>query len=185
LPASFLLVGSANPCPCGWRGSQLRECTCGPYAVERYRSRLSGPLLDRIDLHVFVPPVALVDLRAESAGESSAAIRDRVTAARDRQRHRLRRWSLHCNAETAGRSFRDTCRLDAAGEILLDQITHRRGITGRAVDRMIKVARTIADLAGRDAIDPDDLRHAAGFRTVHRDDDLEIDLSQVPRRKTG
>jgi magnesium chelatase family protein len=191
LPASFLLVGSANPCPCGWSGSGVRECTCGPYAIERYRGRLSGPLLDRMDLQVYVPPVSLIDLRGETAGESSSAIRDRVTAARDRQRGRLARWGLHCNAETAGRSFRETCRLDAAGEAVIGRLSRLRGgLSGRAVDRVIKVARTIADLAGRDAIDADDVREAASFRTLDRDATPDVDLNlnllqRQPARKTG
>jgi magnesium chelatase family protein len=179
LPASLLLVASANPCPCGYLGSGQRECTCGLGAIGRYRGRLSGPLLDRMDLQIAVPPVSLFDLRHGPTAEPSAAVRERVLAARDRQRHRLARWNLHHNAEMSGAIVRRTCRLDDATEAVLAQIARlRRGLTGRAVDRIIKVARTIADLAGRDAIDGDDLRVAAGYRAL--DVEPEIDLPPIP-----
>jgi magnesium chelatase family protein len=183
LPASVLLVASANPCPCGYLGSGQRECTCSLGAIGRYRGRLSGPLLDRMDLQVAVPPVALFDLRHGPTAESSAAVRDRVIEARDRQRRRLAPWRLHHNAEMSGAVVRRTCRLDDAAEGVLAQIAKlRRGLTGRAVDRIIKVARTIADLAGRDAIDGDDLRVAAGYRAL--DVEPEIELPPVDRRWT-
>jgi magnesium chelatase family protein len=167
LPASFLLAAAANPCPCGWLDSGVRECTCSPSAIERYKLRLSGPLLDRIDLRVFVPPVALADLRASAPAEPSAAIRDRVVAARDRQRARLRPWNLHCNAEMTSAVLRATCRLDAAGERALAEIVEaRRSFTARSVDRLLKVARTIADLLGEDDIDAGCLREAATYRDV-------------------
>jgi magnesium chelatase family protein len=167
LPASFLLVAAANPCPCGWLGSGVRECTCGPAAIERYQQRLSGPLLDRIDLQVFVQPVALGELRRAEPGEASTAIRERVVAARERQLARLRPWELRCNAEMPSAVLRATCKLDAAGERALAELVARRPtFTARSVDRLIKVARTIADLQGQDELDAGCLIEAAGFREV-------------------
>lgn len=167
LPASFLLVAAANPCPCGWLESGVRECTCGSSAIERYRQRMSGPLLDRIDLHVFVQPVALAELRDATPGESSAAIRARVVAARERQLERLEPYGLHCNAEMTSSIMRATCRLDAAGErTLASLVAERRSFTARSIDRLIKVARTVSDLAGKTEIDVDSLETAADFRDV-------------------
>jgi magnesium chelatase family protein len=177
LPASFLLVAAANPCPCGWLRSGHRECTCSPGAIERYQLRLSGPLLDRIDLQVYVQPVALHELRRAEPGESSAAIRERVVAARDRQLARLRPWNLRCNAEMPSAVLRATCKLDAVGERTLAQLVEqRRTFTARSVDRLIKVARTIADLMGQDDIDAGCLLEAAAFRDVDPTADL---VSQV------
>ena len=177
LPASFLLVAAANPCPCGWLGSGVRECTCGPGAIERYRLRLSGPLLDRIDLQVYVRPVPLRELRAAEPGEASAAIRARVAAARDRQLARLRPWNLRCNAEMPSAVLRATCKLDGLGErTLADLVERRRSFTARSIDRLIKVARTVADLIGQDDIDAGCLLEAAAFRDVDPTADL---VSQV------
>ena len=167
LPASFLLVAAANPCPCGWLNSSARECTCGPSAIERYQLRLSGPLLDRIDLQIYVQPVPLRELRHAEPGESSAAIRARVTAARDRQLARLRPWNLRCNAEMSSAVMRATCPLDSLGERTLAQLVeHRKSFTARSIDRLIKVARTVADLMGQDDIDAGCLLEAAAFRDV-------------------
>ena len=165
LPASFLLVAAANPCPCGWFGSGVRECTCGPGSIERYQSKLSGPLLDRIDLQVFVQPVPLADLRRYEPAESSAAMRERVVAARDRQRKRLAMWGLGCNAEMTTSILRATCKLDDIGErTLAELVVRHRSLSARAVDRIIKVARTIADLLGQDDIDAGCLVEAAAYR---------------------
>jgi magnesium chelatase family protein len=182
LPASFLLVAAANPCPCGWHGSPARECTCGPAAIERYRLRLSGPLLDRIDLHVYVQPVPLHELRAIEPGEPSAAIRARVVAARDRQLARLRPWGLRCNAEMPSAVQRATCKLDSLGErTLADLVEKRRSFTARSIDRsidrLIKVARTIADLLGQDDIEAGCLLEAAGFRDIDPVADLVSEVA--------
>jgi magnesium chelatase family protein len=167
LPASFLLVAAANPCPCGWLGSRVRECTCTTGAIERYRARLSGPLLDRIDLQVTVDPIPLRTLRRGEPAESSAAIRERVIEARDRQRVRLAPWGLRCNAEMPSSVMRATCRLDADAEAtLIELVEKRRAVSARVVDRIIKVARTIADVLGQDAIDAGCLEEAAGFRAI-------------------
>jgi magnesium chelatase family protein len=177
LPASFLLVAACNPCPCGWLGSGVRECTCGPGAIERYRVRLSGPLLDRIDLQVYVRPVPLRELRSTEPGESSARIRERVAAARDRQLARLRPWNLRCNAEMTSAVLRATCRLDGLGErTLVDLVERRRTFTARSIDRLIKVARTVADLIGQDDIDAGCLLEAAAFRDVDPTADISLPL---------
>lgn len=169
-PASFLFVAAANPCPCGWAGSKLRECTCSAIAIERYRARLSGPLLDRIDLHIPVPPVALTELRSAEPGESSAAVRARVEEARARQRTRLAPWGLATNAEMSSTATRATCSLSTAAEAHLTRLVDaRRWLSARAIDRIIKVARTIADLAGADRIERPHLAEAAGYRAFDRE----------------
>ena len=170
LPASFLLVAAANPCPCGWLRSGVRECTCGTASLDRYRARLSGPLLDRIDLQVFAEPVTLAELRRDPPAESSATIRARVCDARDRQRARLGRFGLRCNAEMPSAILRATCRLDEPCEDALAKLVLDGHVpSARAVDRLIKVARTLADVRGQDDITPDCLQVAAGFRMA--DDD--------------
>jgi magnesium chelatase family protein len=169
LPASFLLVAAANPCPCGFAGSGVRECTCTAAAIDRYRARLSGPLLDRIDLQVFVGPVSLDNLRRAEPGEASARIRDRVIAARERQASRLAAHGVRCNAELAGRAMRDACPLDDRAEsVLAELVQRRRPTSARSIDRLIKVARTIADLLGQDAIDAGCLREADALRSARR-----------------
>jgi len=173
LPASFLLAAAANPCPCGWLESGVRECTCSPSAIERYKLRLSGPLLDRIDLQIYVRPVSLADLRGATPAETSAAIRERVVAARERQRARLRPFHLHCNAEMTNAVLRTTCRLDDAGERALAEIVERRrAFTARSVTRLLKVARTIADLLGQEHVDADALYEAAAYRDADPAADL-------------
>lgn len=174
LPASFLLVGSANPCPCGWAGSSARVCTCSALFVERYRKRLSGPLLDRMDLQVYVPGVSYEDLRTGPPGESSADIRARVVAARERQHRRLADWGLRTNAEMTARALRATCPLDGAGERILERLHRSRGLSARASTRLLKVARTIADLIGQEDIDAGCVREAASFRA--------LDLGPVPEK---
>ncbi len=170
LPASFLLVAAANPCPCGWAGSGLRECTCSGNAVERYRGRLSGPLLDRIDLQVTIQPVAIGDLRGKQPGESSAKVRARVEAARDRQAHRLAPFRLHTNAEMTPAATRATCPLGSAAEALLAKLAAARpSMSARSIDRIIKVARTIADLEGSDTIGREHVAQAGNCRALERD----------------
>lgn len=167
LPASFLLVAAANPCPCGWLYSMSRECTCSRAAIDRYRSRLSGPLLDRIDLQVHVGAVSLEELRREAPGEPSATMRERVVAARDRQQVRLASAGIRCNAEMSGKVLREHCKLNDATERTLGEIVARRHpMSARSIDRLLKVARTMADLDGKDVIDSDTLHDASRYRAV-------------------
>ena len=178
LPASVLLAASANPCPCGWLGGQGRQCTCTLSQIDRYRSRLSGPLLDRMDLQILVPSVPLEALRTPGPSESSAVIRARVLEARARQAVRLQDYGCRTNAEMGPRATRATCVLSSKAESALQRLHHlRRGMSARAVDRIIKVARTVADLTGGgSSIDEGSLLEAAGYRSLDLDPCSEFKL---------
>jgi magnesium chelatase family protein len=170
LPASFLLVASANPCPCGWVGSDVRQCVCTPGTVDRYRNRLSGPLLDRIDLHVSVKSVSLRQLRGMEPGESSAKVREKIVGARERQRARLAPHGVRTNAEMSPAATRATCTLTPAAEAELAAFVERTaGVSARAIDRIIKVSRTIADLEDHDIIDRDHIVSASLYRVLDCD----------------
>jgi magnesium chelatase family protein len=184
LPASFLMAASANPCPCGWLGSEQRACTCSSGHIERYRSRLSGPLLDRIDLQVFVPHVSLRELRQGPAGESSEAIRERVVVARERQRRRLADFGVRINAEMSSRALRATCRLTDRAESELERLCRVRvTLSGRGVDRLVKVARTIADLEGVDVIDADHMLEASTYRALDSLTPMHAALARETRQR--
>ncbi|MFQ5679898.1 MAG: YifB family Mg chelatase-like AAA ATPase [Gemmatimonadota bacterium] len=160
-PARFMLVAALNPCPCGYLGDGSERCTCDPAAVRRYLGRVSGPLLDRIDLHVEVPAVRWREFRGERGGEGSLAVRSRVEAARARSARRLE------GRPTAGMEpgeIRVHCRPDAVGESLLRRALERGGFSLRAYDRTLRVARTIADLGGRERIEADDVAEALQYR---------------------
>jgi magnesium chelatase family protein len=175
LPSSFLLVAAANPCPCGWLGSNARNCKCSQVSVERYRARMSGPLLDRIDLQVYVNPVPLKVLRDPKPAESSARMRDRVMEARERQLARLAPFGMRCNAEMTPKVMRETCPLDADCEGYLRHIVEeRKSMSARSIDRLIKVARTLADLTGLDAIDMACLDEAARCRAIDPTADIFV-----------
>jgi magnesium chelatase family protein len=146
-PARFMLAAAMNPCPCGYSGHPRHGCRCAPLDIERYRSRVSGPLLDRIDIHLEVPPVAWRDLAPSAEGESSATIRDRVEAARVIQRHRFRGHpGIYANAHMTARDLRRHCALAPPVERLLRDAVLRLGLSARAYHRVLKIARTIADL---------------------------------------
>ncbi|HZI63874.1 MAG TPA: YifB family Mg chelatase-like AAA ATPase [Thermoanaerobaculia bacterium] len=169
-PARFALLAAMNPCPCGHLGDPRRECRCPPGLVERYRARVSGPLLDRIDLHVEVPAVTLGELRGRS-GEGTGAVAARVAAARAVQAARLhdpRGLALPCNASLDAAAIRRHCRLDAAAQALLDRAFERLGLSARALTRILKVARTIADLGASGAIRSAHLAEAIQYRTLDR-----------------
>lgn len=186
LPASILLVASANPCPCGWHGSSERSCVCSVFALARYRTRMSGPILDRIDLQVRVGKVTLAELRSEEDGESSATIRARVDVARDRQRRRLARHGIRLNAELGPTSARETCVLSAAAEKALAAVCGRRvAMTARGIDRMIRTARTIADLREIDVIDDEAIMEAAMFRALDVDPLVDPRLTPPPANRTA
>jgi magnesium chelatase family protein len=169
-PASFMLAAAMNPCPCGFWNDPTRECRCTPPQIQRYVGRISGPLMDRIDIHVDVPAVRFKELsdRAAPAGECSAEIRGRVVAARERQHARLRGEGVFANAQMPPRLIRCHCRLDAEGERLLEQAMTRQGLSARAYDRILKVGRTIADLDASDEIRPQHVAEAIGFRSLDR-----------------
>jgi magnesium chelatase family protein len=163
-PARFTLVAAANPCPCGFDGDPRRRCRCLQNRVEAYRQRLSGPLLDRIDIRLWVPRLSRAELLGSETGEGSAAVRARVEEARARQRRRFRGRPLRCNAEMPGSVARREACLTATAEATLARAVDRYGLTGRGFDRALKVARTVADLAGCDAVDAPHLLEALRFR---------------------
>jgi magnesium chelatase family protein len=166
-PASFMLVAAMNPCPCGFLGDRTRSCTCTPPQIQRYRSRLSGPLLDRIDMHVEVPSVPVKELIGQTAGETSAAIRERVNLARARQRQRFAGAErLHCNTQMNSKEVKKFCRLNPASAELLNQAILRLGLSARAYHRILKIARTIADLAGADELETAHVAEAIQYRRL-------------------
>ncbi len=163
-PARFMLIGALNPCPCGYWGDPVRPCTCSPAMVTRYQKRISGPLLDRIDIHVEVPRVDYQKLTDERRGEPSAAIRARVERAREIQRRRFAGTPLTANAEMGPAELRQFCPLDEAGRSLLRAAMQQLQMSARAFHRILKLARTIADLAGSDKIETAHLAEAIQYR---------------------
>ena len=169
-PASIMLVAAMNPCPCGYYTDPKRQCKCSPIMVERYMGRVSGPLIDRIDIHVEVPPVPWKQLRGDQAGLSSAQMREQVVAARTVQRDRFAKTSngTTTNATMSSRQVRQFCRLDAAGEALLKQAMTELGLSARAHDKVLRIARTIADIAGEADIQSHHLAEAVQYRRLDR-----------------
>jgi magnesium chelatase family protein len=169
-PANFSLIASMNPCPCGYYNHPTKECTCAAGAVFRYMNRISGPLMDRIDLHIEVTPVALEELSSDRAEESSATIRERVIRAREIQTARFEGIEgVHTNAMMNSRMVREYCPLDSAARTLLERAMERLKLSARAYDRIIKVARTIADLAGEAQIAPSHIAEAITYRSLDRE----------------
>jgi len=168
LPAQVMLVAAMNPCPCGHLGDRLRECRCSPAAIQRYRNRISGPLLDRIDIQVEAPALSLEELRSAQPGEDSATVRARVEVARAIQRRRFGERSGGCNAAMRPAELREHAALERAQGDLLQQAMERLGLSARAYDRVLKVARTIADLAGADRIATAHLLEAIHYRSLDR-----------------
>lgn len=168
-PARFILAAAMNPCPCGYQGDPAHSCHCPAEAIERYLSRLSGPLLDRIDIHLEVPAVNYRDLASEVAGESSADIRARVDRARGRQRERFRgKPGIHANAQMGARELRRWCRVSDDVEGLLRAAITRLGLSARAYHRVLKLARTVADLDGAEDLAPSHVREAIQYRSLDR-----------------
>jgi magnesium chelatase family protein len=165
-PARFTLVAAANPCPCGFHGDPTRRCACPDHRIEIYRARLSGPLLDRVDLRLTVPRLTRQELLGEGPGESSAAVRARVEEARARQRRRYRSSGFHCNAQLPGPAARRRARMAPEARDLLAEAVDRHGLTGRGFDRTLKVARTIADLAGSDLVEANHVVEALAYRST-------------------
>jgi len=168
-PAEFMLVAAMNPCPCGYFGDAKRECRCSPNQVERYRERISGPLLDRIDIHLEVPAVPYREMASNEPGETSHAIRARVEGAREIQRQRFgSKHKVRCNARMSARLIKTHCSLDDDGEALLQMAMTQLNFSARAYDRILKVARTIADLAGEQQIRGEHVSEAIQYRTLDR-----------------
>ena len=169
-PASFMLIASMNPCPCGFYNHPERTCTCPPGAVQKYLHKISGPLLDRIDLHVEVTPVAFSQLSSEQTQEGSAAIRERVISARELQTERYKEYpDVHANAQMNSKLLKDICVVNQAGQNLLKTAMQRLNLSARAYDRILKVSRTIADLAGSTDIKVEHLAEAIQYRSLDRE----------------
>lgn len=168
-PANFSLVASMNPCPCGYYNHPTKECTCPPSAVHRYMSRISGPLLDRIDLHIEVTPVPLSEMMSERVEESSEAVRERVIRARLIQSERFKGLGIHTNSMMNSKMLREYCPLDERSRLLLERAMAQLNLSARAHDRIIKVARTIADLAGQEQINATHISEAITYRTLDRE----------------
>lgn len=167
-PCRMIVLAAMNPCPCGYFGHPTHTCSCSPQKVERYLSRVSGPLLDRIDLHVEVPPVEFSQLTSGQKGESSAAIRARVNKARKIQLERYRNTGIFCNSGLTPSGIRSACPVTDRGMQLLKNAFERLGLSARGYDRILKVARTIADLDGEEVIDTQHISEAVQFRTLDR-----------------
>ncbi|PTS97765.1 magnesium chelatase [Pedobacter sp. HMWF019] len=169
-PASFMLIASMNPCPCGFYNHPEKECICGPGLVQKYLSKISGPLLDRIDLHVEVTPVHFNELSSLEETEKSSSIRARVIRAREFQDRRFAdHQSLHCNAQMSPNMVRKRCEIDEAGRLLIKKAMEKLGLSARAYDRILKVSRTIADLAESEEIRLEHLAEAIHYRSLDRE----------------
>ena len=169
-PSSFMLIASMNPCPCGFFNHPVKECTCPAGSVQKYLNKISGPLLDRIDLHVEVTPVDFNELSEVKVGESSSEIRTRVIKARDIQTQRYKDFEgLYANAQISSKQLREICVIDKIGEALLKKAMERLNLSARAYDRILKVSRTIADLAASENIKPEHLAEAIQYRSLDRE----------------
>ena len=167
-PARFMLAAAMNPCPCGFFNDPSRECTCTPPLIQRYVSKISGPLLDRIDIHIDMPAVKYRELREADGGDTSEIVRKRVVTARERQAARYQGEKIHANAQMSTRQVRKYCDLTADCERLLENAVNRLGLSARAHDRILKVARTIADLEGAESIGHAHISEAIQYRSLDR-----------------
>ncbi|MEO9257602.1 MAG: ATP-binding protein, partial [Crocinitomicaceae bacterium] len=169
-PAGFMLVAAMNPCPCGYYNHPEKKCVCGPGVVQKYLNRISGPLLDRIDLHVEVTPVSFDELAYHKAGETSENIRERVVVARKIQESRFEtKRGVYCNAQMENTDLRTFCSISKEGNAILKNAMDKLGLSARAYDRILKVSRTIADLDGSNEIRVEHLAEAIQFRSLDRD----------------
>ncbi|MBP3781277.1 MAG: ATP-binding protein, partial [Selenomonas sp.] len=163
-PSDFILIAAANPCPCGNFLDEEQECTCSPGEIRQYNRKISGPLLDRIDIHIQVPRVKYDELSSKKRAESSACIRQRVVAAREIQHKRLKKYGLFCNAQMNHALLQKLCVLEPQAQALLEQAFKKMNFSARAYDRIVKVARTIADLAGAKEIEAAHVAEAIQLR---------------------
>ena len=163
-----MLVAAMNPCPCGYRGDLRKTCTCSPIQVERYLAKISGPLLDRIDIHVEVPAVPFRELSTQQTGTTSAMMREQVCRAREMQNRRFANSATKVNAKMSPRDLRRYCRLTPDAESLLKAAMDEMGLSARAHDKILRVARTIADLEAADLIDAVHISEAINYRTLDR-----------------
>jgi len=169
-PASFMLIASMNPCPCGYFNHPEKECTCSPVVVQRYLNKISGPLLDRIDLHVEVTPVSFNELSSKQTSEPSESVRDRVIKAREIQAERFKESTgVYCNAQISSKQLKEICAINTVGQTLLKTAMDRLNLSARAYDRILKVSRTIADLAASEEIKPEHLAEAIQYRSLDRE----------------
>jgi magnesium chelatase family protein len=169
-PASFMLIASMNPCPCGFFNHPEKECTCAPGIVQKYLNKISGPLLDRIDLHVEVTPVSFNDLSSQTSTESSIIIRERVLAARSIQAERFKNEEgMYANAQMNSRLLKEICHINSSGQQLLKSAMERLHLSARAYDRILKVSRTIADLSASRQIENEHLAEAIQYRSLDRE----------------
>lgn len=169
-PANFMLIASMNPCPCGYHNHPDKQCVCPPGAVQRYLNKISGPLLDRIDLHVEVTPVSFDEMTSQRKNESSGNIRERVIKARERQKKRFEEFpEIHSNALMPSQMVKEVCQINDAGKSLLKRAMERLGLSARAYDRILKVSRTIADLADAESIQIEHLAEAIQYRSLDRE----------------
>ena len=168
-PANFMLVCAMNPCPCGYFTDPTKECTCNSLQIQKYMAKISGPLLDRIDLHIDVPAVKYKELASKDASEASQKIRERVVQAREVQMKRFAgRKGMYCNADMQSKDIQNYCKLDSAGEELLKMAITKLGLSARAYDRILKVGRTIADLTSSPNIKPEHISEAIQYRSLDR-----------------
>jgi magnesium chelatase family protein len=167
-PARFMLIAAMNPCPCGYFGDPQHGCTCSPTQIRKYQQRVSGPLLDRIDIHIEVPRLTPDDLLRTQPGEPSEAIRERVVRARQIQQKRFEGTNVRCNAQMTTRLLRQFCPLSDDVKAMLRQVSQQMGISARAFDRIVKLARTIADLAGEEHIGLPHVAEAIQYRSLDR-----------------
>jgi len=167
-PANFMLVAAMNPCPCGFFGDPRRECSCSYLQIQRYRSKISGPLMDRIDLHMEVPSVEYKDLSKKEKGRSSAEILERVKKAREVQAERFQRLKIRANADMSSRHIRRFCEVDSESDNLLERAMEKLGLSARAYSRILKIARTIADIEGSSDIQAEHVAEAIQYRSLDR-----------------